>query len=46
MSGTTPTATAFEKNEVIAAIHYLFGEGDEAISRAEIIRLINLYLFG
>ena len=36
-----------EKNEVIAAINdYLFGEGDEAISKAEVIRLINLYLFG
>ena len=25
---------------------YLFGEGDEAISRSEVIKLINLYLFG
>ena len=45
---------AIEKNEVLAAIEdylfgeedYLFGEGDEAISKAEVIRLIDLYLFG
>ena len=35
-----------ERSEVINAINdYLSGEGDEAISKAEIIRLINLYLF-
>ena len=34
-----------ERNEVIAAINgYLFGEGDQAISKAEVIKLINLYL--
>ena len=33
-----------EKSEVIAAINdYLFGEGDEAISKSEVIKLINLY---
>ena len=36
-----------EKKEVIEAIKdYLFGEGDEAISKGDVIRLINLYLFG
>ena len=36
-----------EKNEVIAAINdHLFGEGAEPISKAEVIELINLYLFG
>ena len=41
-----------DRAEVIAAINdYLFGEGDEAISKAEVskaevIELINLYLFG
>ena len=36
-----------EKNEVIAAINdYLFGVEDEAISKADVIRLITLYLFG
>ena len=35
-----------EKNEVIAAINdFLFGDGDEAISKGDVIRLINLYLF-
>ena len=36
-----------ERNEVIKAItDYIFGEGDEAISKAEVIELINRYLFG
>ena len=36
-----------EKVEVIAAINdYLFGREDEAISKAEVIKLINLYLDG
>ena len=36
-----------EKGEVIAAINdCLFGEGDEAISKSDVIKLINLYLFG
>ena len=36
-----------EKKEVIEAIKdYLFGEGDEAISKGDVIRLIKLYLFG
>ena len=36
-----------ERSEVIAAINdYLFGRGDEAISKAEVIKLINLYLDG
>ena len=36
-----------EKNEVSEAIKdYLFGEGDEAISKGDVIRLIKLYLFG
>ena len=36
-----------EKIEVIAAINdYLFGEGDEAISKSDVIKLIDLYLFG
>ena len=36
-----------EKKKVIEAIKdYLFGEGDEAISKGDVIRLINLYLFG
>ena len=35
-----------DKDEVINAINdYLFGDADEAISKAEVIRLINLYLF-
>ena len=35
-----------EKDEVIAAISdYLFGDGDEAISKGDLIRLINFYLF-
>ena len=38
---------AFEKEEVIEAINdYLFGEGDEQITKAEVIEIINLYLFG
>ena len=37
----------FEKEEVIEAINdYLFGEGDEQITKAEVIEIINLYLFG
>ena len=33
--------------EVIAAINdYLFGAGEEAISKAEVVELINLNLFG
>ena len=36
-----------DKNEVLEAINdYLFGEGDEAISKGDVIRLIDLYLFG
>ena len=35
-----------EKNEVIEAIKDYFGEGDEAISKGDVIRLINLYFFG
>ena len=36
-----------EKNEVINAItEYLFGDGDPAISKSDVIKLINLYLFG
>ena len=36
-----------DRSEVIAAIRdYLFGRGDEAISKAEVIKLINLYLDG
>ena len=36
-----------EKNEVIVAINdYLFGTGVDAPSKAEVIKLINLYLFG
>ena len=36
-----------EKGEVINAIYdYLFGEGDQAISKSDVIKLINLYLFG
>ena len=36
-----------EKSEVIAAItDYLFGQGDEAISKPDVIRLIRFYLFG
>ena len=36
-----------EKGEVIKAINdYLLGAGDEAISKADVIQLINLYLFG
>ena len=41
--------STIEKNEVItveAINDYLFGEGDEAISKSDVIRLINLYLFG
>ena len=35
-----------ERSEVIAAISdYLFGEGDDAITRADVIKLIHLYLF-
>ena len=35
-----------ERIEVIAAINdYLFGEGDDAITRSDVIKLINLYLF-
>ena len=37
----------FEKEEVIAAINdYLFGTGDEQITKAQVIEIINLYLFG
>ena len=36
-----------EKSEVIQAINdYLFGQGDAAISKPDVIRLIRLYLFG
>ena len=36
-----------ERNEVIKAItDYIFGEGDPAISKSDVIKLINLYLFG
>ncbi len=36
-----------EQGEVITAINdYLFGEGDEAISKSDAITVINLYLFG
>ena len=36
-----------DRNEVIAAINdYLFGVGENTISRADVIKLINLYLFG
>ena len=36
-----------QKNEVIKAINdYLFGTGADAPSKADVIRLINLYLFG
>ena len=36
-----------DRNEVIAAINdYLFGAGENTISRADVIKLINLYLFG
>ena len=36
-----------QKDEVITAINdYLFGEGDAAISKADVIRLINMYLLG
>ena len=35
-----------EKGEVLQAItDYLFGEGDEAISKTDVLRLINIYLF-
>ena len=35
-----------EKTEVLKAINdYLFGKGDEAISKPEVLRLITLYLF-
>ena len=35
-----------EKSEVLQAIDdYLFGEGDEAISKADVLRLISIYLF-
>ena len=38
---------AIERNEIIAAINdYLSGEGDAAISKSDVIKLINLYLFG
>ena len=36
-----------ERNEVIKAItDYIFSEGDPAISKSDVIKLINLYLFG
>ena len=35
-----------DKDEVIKAIKDYFGEGDEAISKGDVIRLIKLYLFG
>ena len=35
-----------EKGELIAAINdYLYGEGDEAISKSDVFKLIDLYLF-
>ena len=38
---------AFEKEEVIEAINdYLFGTGDEQLTKAEVIEIITLYLFG
>ena len=38
---------AFEKEEVIEAINdYLFGVGDEQITKDQVIEIINLYLFG
>ena len=49
LTGTMPTTTARSrrKKEVIEAIKdYLFGEGDEAISKGDVIKLIKLYLFG
>ena len=37
----------FEKEEVIEAINdYLFGTGDDQITKAEVIEIIGLYLFG
>ena len=36
-----------ERDEVITAINdYLFGEGDDALGRADVIEVISLYLFG
>ena len=36
-----------DRHEVITAINdYLFGEGDDAITREDAIQVINLYLFG
>ena len=36
-----------DKSEVLTAINdYLFGVGDDAISKTELLRLIGLYLFG
>ena len=35
-----------DKSEAIAAINdYLFGEGDQQITKAQAIEVINLYLF-
>ena len=36
-----------DKNEALAAINdYLFGPGDEQITKAQVLEIINLYLFG
>ena len=43
----TDDSGQIEREEAIVAINdYLFGEGDEALTRAEVIEVINLYLFG
>ena len=44
---TRTTAGMIEKSEALTAINdYLFGEGDAAISREDVLEVINLYLFG